>query len=380
MKLSSATYSVAAISGTAVLTVERSGSTDAATIQYSTANGSAQNGVDYTAASGTLTWNSGDTAIKKIYVPINNKGSGKNFQVSLKSSDKNANVSSPNVATVTMTAPADAMPAAAELAGYRMQTFGGTLKMGENWFDMTFFGWSGKGGVNTTDGSVLVDGTGIGTISSAKVDKSKPHRWSGMAFGGGAYFEAEISFKNADNEDPGNRWPAFWANDIENMAESSFSDVTQWIGQPQGFGNWVEVDIMEYCLRRVDRYGFQIHNWYGQRTHSQVKDVPVFKHPVNLPAGFDWGTFHKYGFLWVPATDTTQGYAQMFLDDVPAGDPVYWNKYDPKAPPAPVVGSTAASVMDSRHLALLLDTGTHNPMTVRSVSVWQKSADNNRTE
>lgn len=379
VKLSSASYAVPGAAGTAVITVERTGSTGAAVIQYSTVNGSAKSGVDYTGGSGKLTWSDGDTSIKKIYVPVVEKGSGKKFSVSLKASDASATVASPDTATVSITAPAEVLPAAAELAGYRTQTFGPSMKMNSNWYNMTFYGWSGSGGVNNSDGSVSIAGSGIGTISTAKYDKSKPNRWSGIAFGGGAYFEAELSFKNADEEDPGMRWPAFWANDIENMA-SSDGKSTQWIGQPEGFGNWVEVDIMEYCLRKIDKYGFQIHNWYGMHTHHQVKDVPVFKKAMQLPADFKWSDMHKYGFLWVPATKTTQGYAQMYLDDAPAGDPVYWNKYDPKAPPAPIIGTTAASVLDARHLALILDTGTHNPMTVRSVAVWQKSADNNLTE
>ena len=101
---------------------------------------------------------------------------------------------------------------------------------------------------------------------------------------------------------------------------------------------------------------------------------------MHVPAGFKWSDTHKYGFLWVPATDSAKGYAQAYLDDVPMGKPVYWNKYDPSAPPSPALGSTAFSVMDSRHMAIIMDTGPQNPMTIQSVKVWQRSAANNITQ
>jgi hypothetical protein len=53
---------------------------------------------------------------------------------------------------------------------------------------------------------------------------------------------------------------------------------------------------------------------------------------VNVPAGFDWSTPHKYGFLWVPATANAMGYAEMFLDDVQVGPSVYWDQYHPASP------------------------------------------------
>ena len=63
----------------------------------------------------------------------------------------------------------------------------------------------------------------------------------------------------------------------------------------------------------------------------------------------------------------------MFLDDVQVGPTVHWDQYHPASPspPPPVNGSTAVSILDTRHLAMIFDTGTHNPMTVYAVSVWQ---------
>jgi hypothetical protein len=38
------------------------------------------------------------------------------------------------------------------------------------------------------------------------------------------------------------------------------------------------------------------------------------------------------------------------------------------------------SVMDQRHMALILRTGTDQPMTAHSVSVWQASSADNLTQ
>jgi hypothetical protein len=107
--------------------------------------------------------------------------------------------------------------------------------------------------------------------------------------------------------------------------------------------------------------------------------VVVYGPGITVPNGFDWSQPHKYGYLWVPATSNTRGYAKMFLDSVQVGPTVYWDLYNPgeALPPPPVPGSTAVSVMDTRHLALIFNTGTHNPMKVYSVSVWQASAAHN---
>ena len=64
-------YSVSESGGTATITVTRTGGSDGVvSIAYSTANGSATAGLDYTAVSGTLTWAAGDTSPKTITIPI----------------------------------------------------------------------------------------------------------------------------------------------------------------------------------------------------------------------------------------------------------------------------------------------------------------------
>ena len=78
----------------------------------------------------------------------------------------------------------------------------------------------------------------------------------------------------------------------------------------------------------------------------------------------------------MPATATTQGYAKWYFDDVQVGNTITWNQYNPATPPSPVNGSSAYSVMDARHLYLILGSGPSNPMTVYNVQVWQKSTAN----
>ncbi len=63
-------------SGKAVITVERSGGeSGAVSIQYSTANGTATAGQDYTATSGTLSWAPGDGGSKSFTIPLLNDSS-----------------------------------------------------------------------------------------------------------------------------------------------------------------------------------------------------------------------------------------------------------------------------------------------------------------
>ncbi|HUN71745.1 MAG TPA: Calx-beta domain-containing protein [Steroidobacteraceae bacterium] len=85
--LSSASYSVQQSAGSAVVTVARTdGSSGAASVNYGTANGSAVAGTDYTAASGTLNWATGDTSTKSFSVALSNKTpftGTKNFGVNL---------------------------------------------------------------------------------------------------------------------------------------------------------------------------------------------------------------------------------------------------------------------------------------------------------
>ncbi|MBB5033914.1 Calx-beta domain-containing protein [Prosthecobacter vanneervenii] len=91
--------------GTASLTVTRTGgSTGPATVSYTTANGIATAGADYTAVSGLLSWLDGDTAPKTISIPVANTatiGASKNLSVTL-SSPLYASLGGATTATLTI--------------------------------------------------------------------------------------------------------------------------------------------------------------------------------------------------------------------------------------------------------------------------------------
>jgi hypothetical protein len=155
------------------------------------------------------------------------------------------------------------------------------------------------------------------------------------------------------------------------------------------YNDFFEVDFMEYDVKE---YSYQngIGNWYGypsagHGTSNPYEAVGGAAGSVLVPTGTDFSQYHKYGCLWVPATPSTQGYLKFYFDDVQTGATFYWDYYNPNDPstyPAapPVNGSTAMSGMDWRHLLLILGTGTDQPMTVQSVTVWQASGANNLVE
>lgn len=92
--------------GTLTLTVNRSGGTSGTvTVNYATANGTAIAGSDYTATSGTVTFNTGQ-ATKTFTVPIINDGAFENdedFTVTLSSPSSGAVLGAATVAFVTIT-------------------------------------------------------------------------------------------------------------------------------------------------------------------------------------------------------------------------------------------------------------------------------------
>ena len=105
VQFESATASVNEGAGTVTLWVKRTGSTSAAaSVKYSTANGTARSGSDYTSKSGTLTWAAGDSASKAVTISIINdtaRESAETFTVSL-SSASGATLGSVAKATVTI--------------------------------------------------------------------------------------------------------------------------------------------------------------------------------------------------------------------------------------------------------------------------------------
>jgi len=133
LQLSAANYSAAQSSGSLKITVNRTGgSNGAASVTYSTKNGTAVAGTDFTGASGTLTWAAGDAAAKTFTVAISNATpftGSKTFSVSLSSPSAGATVSSPATATVAISGSGSAPVGSLQLtaSSYAVNQSAGTL-------------------------------------------------------------------------------------------------------------------------------------------------------------------------------------------------------------------------------------------------------------
>jgi Calx-beta domain len=109
VSLSSALYA-ATVNRNLVVTINRTGtSTGAATVGYTTVNGTATAGADYVATSGTVSWGDGEMGAKVVTVPVLNGASGKDFGFALTSVQGGANVGSPAAATIGVTNAATAL-------------------------------------------------------------------------------------------------------------------------------------------------------------------------------------------------------------------------------------------------------------------------------
>jgi hypothetical protein len=119
-QLSKASYPIAQNVGTVAVSVNRTGgSSGAASVAYTTTNGTAVAGTDFTAASGTLNWANGDTAAKTVAVTVSNAApfsGNKTFSVALSSPSALATVSSPGSATVTIAGDGAAAAGSLELS------------------------------------------------------------------------------------------------------------------------------------------------------------------------------------------------------------------------------------------------------------------------
>jgi hypothetical protein len=105
LQFSSLVTDVNESSGMATVMVTRTGGgDDTVTVMFSTTDGTATAGTDYTAMSGTLTFNPGETS-KSITIPILDDGGVENaqsFLLSLSNPTGGATLGSPNVAIVTV--------------------------------------------------------------------------------------------------------------------------------------------------------------------------------------------------------------------------------------------------------------------------------------
>lgn len=283
---------------------------------------------------------------------------------------------------------ADAAPSAASGAGYLTETFAinqnfssanvdlaKTYAQGFQFYYWNFFSETvSSTAVVNADGSITVkDGPSNGTLVSAAQTVGSPF-FVGTAFGGGAYFEAELSFDpNLVNN--ANGWPAWWGFSLE-KASSGIGD--QWAGQAAGYDHWVEPDFFESYEGSSTFYDRTVHEFYGIWNTTNCPPVggtcQIQNTSTTTPSGSpNFNTYHKYGFLWVPATASVSGSLCWYFDGVQQGSCVTYSQFTNQSP-TPVGQPWAYGVIDQQHILISLGSGSSSPMTVKSVKVWQASA------
>jgi hypothetical protein len=155
--------------------------------------------------------------------------------------------------------------------------------------------------------------------------------------------------------------------------------------------HFIEPDFFEYDLWTFaprHLYGGAMHDWYGIYNvtcpgkgfcgvSNASRGGSAFSNfKVKAPVETDYTGYHKFGFLWVPATPTTQGYGQYFFDGVATEDRVTWDLYT-NQPPPPGQTPWTFGIIDQQHLAVMVGTGADMPAMVASVYVWQASTAKN---
>ena len=158
----------------------------------------------------------------------------------------------------------------------------------------TWFGSDGSA-VNVTqnsNGSVTIAGGGNtynGQLATAVPDGNGGY--TGEVFGGGLYVQATISVSGATSGLYGSsdsEWPSFWSNTIAGYL---------------GTGTYIEPDFMEMDEPSPGQYEATLHDQsIGVATGTTVL------------TGADLSQANTYGFLWVPATATSQGYADWYFN------------------------------------------------------------------
>jgi hypothetical protein len=288
-------------------------------------------------------------------------------------------------------------PSYASAAGYTVNTFSSFTsqsidltnsgRSGFQWYPWNFFGLRAQTEkiVVNSDGSVTLNGdttTTNGELATA-MSANNSAKFVGTAFGGGGYIEASIMFDPATVAAANSKgWPSFWAMSLEHVSTQS----EQWKGKSQGYLHFIEVDIFEYDMLPSklgqNYYGATMHDWYGNYKQTCAPAAlcrasrPISEVRTMVPAATDFRQYHRYGFLWVPATATHPGYAQYYFDGNAVGPALNWTKYTDQ-PAIPDGQPWQYGVIDKQHLVLILGTGLNEPMTIRSVNVWQSSSSQN---
>lgn len=328
-----------------------------------------------------------------------NAGTYDNVLISASDGTQSVALNPFSITVATVASDTNAAPAYAAAVGYKTNTFSANFtnatvdttnsgKSGFQWYPYTLFSSHpnlAAIGLNK-DSSVTLAGdvTGPnGEITSAMPAKNSAG-FVGTAFGGGAYIEAVFKFNpNSVAAAKLKGWPSFWSLAAEGSVVGNGSN--QWKGQVKGYSHQIEYDFFEYDYlsngAASNIYSSAMHDWYGIYKTTCAggycqQATPTAVNKRAAPTNTDFTQYHRYGFLWVPATATTEGYARAYFDGEPIGTDVRWTQYSSQFP-TPNGQSWAYGIMDQQHLILIFGTGLNEPMTVESVNVWQTSSANN---
>jgi hypothetical protein len=199
------------------------------------------------------------------------------------------------------------------------------------------------------------------TLSTAAYNASKPGGFQGVAFGGGALIR--YTFQITSGTPSGSEeTPSVWGGSIE--------PTTGALSQTDG-ASWVEVDI-ECNLASATKVGLAIHNWYNAGGSNQESNAPDLG-AVTLPASATLNESNTFDILWVPATDTSEGYIKFFINDVQVASTWSWVKYQSNQA-FPPTGNLIGNVLDTQHFQPIIgNSQSATPMQITSVQVWQAS-------
>lgn len=285
-------------------------------------------------------------------------------------------------------------PPVALKAGYLTNTFSApfnlhtvnlsvTPESGFSWYLWGFFGsYANPRNVVLNDDdtiTLLGDTTGPNGQIATIAPTNKKEKFIGNAFGGGAYIEATLRFdpqKVLSSKSKG--WPSFWAMSSEHLVQLN----EQWTGRPKGYLHFIEVDILEYDVVKkgepFNHYGIKLHDWYGEY-HKTCPDMPFCqaslpfsKVKVKVPVNTNFDEYHRYGFLWLPATPDKKGMGRFYFDGIQIGEDIAWEMFVNQRG-VPHQQLWKFGIIDKHHLVLILGTGPNQQLTVRSVHVWQAS-------
>jgi hypothetical protein len=264
---------------------------------------------------------------------------------------------------------------------------------GKNWY---LDAWTYPPTANTTNAATdlaILDGvlsirqtikTGNWAISTMAPHSGASHgpaawqqNWNGEVFTGGWYVEARLSNEYTDTK--GNVVPApgasrghaaFWAYATDHFNNSNPGGL--WPSRGSNYIHFIENDMLDGIQGR-DFYQTNLIDWFGTNNtpvqavgtgmniYGQV-NVSQFGFPIGATF-VNKTSFNVFGQLWIPATSTTHGYIQNYLDGVPTSR-FSWNQYNPNTPP-PATGSNIANMVDQDHMSIIL--GADPPNTVNGV-------------